>query len=63
MVIFTIESSKAGTYEILDVLGRKIIEGNFSEGLTEVNLTARGMFLLRMRFLDRTATVQKIHVR
>ena len=61
--IFTIESSKAGTYEILDVLGRKIIEGNFSEGLTEVNLTARGMFLLRMRFLDRTATVQKIHVR
>lgn len=61
--IFTIESSKAGNYEILDVLGRKIIEGNLSEGRTEVNLTARGMFLLRMRFLDRTATVQKIHVR
>lgn len=61
--IFTLESSKAGTYEILDVLGRKIIEGNLSEGRTEVNLTERGMFLLRMRFLDRTATVQKIHVR
>ena len=61
--IFTVESSKGGTYEIIDLLGRKIIEGNLSEGLNEINLTTKGMFLLRMHLLDCTTTVKKIHVR
>lgn len=59
---FIIESSNAGTYEVLNILGRKITDGVFIAGKNRLNLNADGLFLLRFRSLDGKITVHKLHV-
>ena len=60
---FIIESSKAGTYEVLDVLGRKIKEGTLSVGTNNVHLNANGLISLYIRFLEGQTMVHKLHVK
>jgi hypothetical protein len=60
---FIIESSKAGTYEVLDVLGRKIKKGTLVAGTNKVSLYENGFILLFIRSLDGQTTVHKLHVK
>ena len=59
---FIIESSQAGTYEVLDMLGRNIMNGTLDPGTNNVNLNANGLFLLCISSLEGQTTVRKIHV-
>lgn len=59
---FIIESSVAGTYEVLDVQGRKIMKGTLDLGANKVNLNANGLFLLCISSLEGQTTVHKLHV-
>jgi hypothetical protein len=60
---FIIESSKAGTYEVFDVLGRKIKKGTLVAGTNKVSLNENGFILLFIRSLDGQTTVHKLHVK
>ena len=60
---FIIESSQAGTYEVLDMLGRNIINGTLNPGTNYVNLNADGLFLLCINSLEGETTVHKLHVK
>jgi hypothetical protein len=59
---FIIESLVAGTYEVLDVQGRKIMKGTLDLGANEVNLNANGLFLICISSLEGQTTVRKLHV-
>jgi len=59
---FVIGSSQAGTYEVLDVQGRKIMKGTLDLGANRVNLNANGLFLICISSLEGQTTVRKIHV-
>lgn len=59
---FIIESSVAGTYEVLDVQGRKIMKGTLDLGANRVNLNANGLFLICISSLEGQTTVRKLHV-
>ena len=60
---FIIESSQAGTYEVLDMLGRNIINGTLNPGTNDVNLNVNGLFLLYINSLEGETTVHKLHVK
>ena len=60
---FIIESSQAGTYEVLDMLGRNIINGTLNPGTNYVNLNVKGLFLLCINSLEGETTVHKLHVK
>ena len=60
---FIIESSKAGTYEVLDVLGRKIKKGTLSAGTNHVHLNVNGLIFLYIRSFEGRITVHKLHVK
>lgn len=60
---FIIESSKVGTYEVLDVLGRKIMKGTLVSGTNNLNLNANGLFVLYVSSVEGQTTVHKLHVK
>ncbi|MDA0741638.1 MAG: T9SS type A sorting domain-containing protein [Bacteroidetes bacterium] len=60
---FIIESPEAGTYEVLDMLGRKVMNGTLFPGANNVNLNANGLLVLCINSLEGETTVYKLHVK
>jgi len=60
---FTLEAEGSGTYDILDVAGRKVASGVVTEGKNRVNLNLNGLFFLRIQYSNGGTSVHKVYVK
>ena len=60
---FTLEAEGFGTYDILDVAGRKVASGVVTEGKNRVNLNLNGLFFLRIQYSNGGTSVHKVYVK
>lgn len=60
---FTLEAEESGTYDILDVAGRKVASGVVTEGKNRVNLNLNGLFFLRIQYSNGGTSIHKVYVK